>query len=154
MTESFVPLARPILEGNELKYLTECIQTGYVTHAGRFEGEFEKAFSARFKTPCIATSSGTGALHLALLSLGVGPGDEVVLPDLTFSATASVVLAVGARPVLVDISRDTWGIDRSRVANVLNKKTRAIISVALYGCDPGDFRQFGVPVIEDACEAL
>lgn len=149
-----LPLARPILEGNEKRYLNECIETGYVTHAGRFEGDFEKAFSARFSTPCIATSSGTGALHLALLSLGIGPGDEVIVPDLTFGATASAVLAVGARPVLVDVRSDTWGLDRQRILAVLNKKTRAIIPVHLYGEDAGDFRQFGVPVIEDACEAL
>jgi len=149
-----IPLAKPDLSGNELKYLTECIQTGYVTHAGRFEGAFEKAFSERFKTPCIATSSGTGALHLALLSLGVGPGDEVLVPDLTFGATASVVLAVGARPVLVDISRDTWGMDKNRIFSVLNRKTRAIIPVHLYGEDAGEYTQFGVPVIEDACESL
>lgn len=150
----FVPLARPILEGNESKYLKECIDTGYVTHAGRFEGDFEKAFGERFKTPCIATSSGTGALHLALLALGVGPGDEVLVPNLTFGATASVVLAVGAKPVLVDIDPETWGMDRKRVLGVLNKKTRAIIPVHLYGESAGDFRQFGIPVIEDACEAL
>lgn len=149
-----LPLAKPDLSGKELEYLTECVTTGYVTHAGRFEGDFEKAFSERFNTPCIATSSGTGALHLALLSLGVGPGDEVVVPDLTFGATASVVLAVGARPVLVDIRQDTWGLDQNRLLAVLNKKTRAIIPVHLYGEDAGDFTQFGIPVIEDACESL
>ena len=149
-----IPLAKPDLSGNEKKYLVECIETGYVTHAGRFEGEFEKAFSKQFGVPAIATSSGTGALHLALLSLGVGPGDDVIVPDLTFGATASVVLAVGARPVIVDIRRDTWGLDQERIFNVLTKKTRAIIPVHLYGEDAGDFSQFGIPVIEDACESL
>lgn len=152
--ESFIPLAKPDLSGNELKYLTECIQTGYVTHAGRFESDFEKAFSKRFNTTAIATSSGTGALHLALLSLGIGRGDEVIVPDLTFGATASVVLAVGARPVLVDVDPDTFGLDRRQVLKYLNRKTRAIIPVHLYGEDAGDFTQFGLPVIEDACESL
>lgn len=152
--EAPVALAKPDLSGNELKYLTECIETGYVTHAGRFERDFEEAFSKRFNTPCIATSSGTGALHLALLSLGIGPGDEVIVPDLTFGATASAVLAVGAKPVLVDIDEGTWGLDKNRVLAVLNKKTRAIIPVHIYGEDAGDFRQFGIPVIEDACESL
>src|SRR6478735_2652599 len=147
-------LCQPDLTGNELKYLTECVTTGYVTHAGRFERDFEKAFSERFKTPCIATSSGTGALHLALLSLGIGPGDECVVPALTFSATASAVLAVGAKPVIVDIDPETWGLDRKKILPYLNKKTRAIIPVHLYGEDAGDFRQFGIPVIEDSCEAL
>lgn len=149
-----LPLAKPDLSGNERKYLLECLDSGFVTHAGRFEEAFEKAFSERFKTPCIATSSGTGALHLALLSLGVGPGDEVIVPALTFGATASVVLAVGAKPVFVDIRRDTWGLDKDRIFSVLNRKTRAIIVVHLYGEDAGDCSQFGIPVIEDACEAL
>ncbi len=151
---AFIPLAKPDLTGNERKYLNECIDDGYVTHAGRFEGAFEKAFSNRFGTPCIATSSGTGALHLALLSLGIGPGDECIIPALTFGATASVVLAVGARPVFVDVSPATWGLDKNRIMGVLNKRTRAIIPVHLYGEDAGDFRQFGIPVIEDACESL
>jgi perosamine synthetase len=149
-----IPLAKPDVSGNELKYVTECIETGWLTHAGRFEREFEKAFGERFRTTCIATSSGTGALHLALLSLGVGPGDEVLVPDLTFGATASAVLACGARPVLVDIDPLTKGLDKHRVYSVLNKKTRAIIPVHLYGADAGDFTQFGIPVIEDACESL
>lgn len=149
-----IPLARPDLSGNERKYLNECIDTGYVTHAGRFEGEFEKAFGEKFGTTALATSSGTGALHLALLSLGVGPGDEVIVPDLTFGATASVVLAVGAKPILVDIRRDTWGLDKDRIFSVLTKKTRAIIPVHIYGTDAGSFTQFGIPVIEDACESL
>jgi perosamine synthetase len=149
-----IPLAKPDLSGNELKYVTECIKTGWVTHAGRFEGAFEKAFGERFNTRCIATSSGTGAIHLALLSLGVGPGDECIVPDLTFGATASAVLACGARPVLVDIDPATKGMDKHRVYSVLNKKTRAIIPVHLYGADAGDFTQFGIPVIEDACESL
>lgn len=152
--EAFVPLAKPSLDGNELKYLTECIDTGYVTHAGRFEGAFEEAFGKRFNTPCIATSSGTGAIHLALLSLGIGPGDEVIVPDLTFGATASAVLAVGAKPVLVDIDEGTWGLDKNRVLAVLNKRTRAILPVHLFGKDAGSFSQFGLPVIEDACESL
>jgi len=149
-----IPLAKPDLSGNERKYLNECVDTGYVTHAGRFEDAFEKAFSKRFNTPCIATSRGTGALHLALLSLGIGAGDEVVVPALTFGATASAVLAVGAKPVIVDIDPETWGLDRNRIVSVLNRRTRAILPVSVYGVDAGDFRQFGIPVIEDACEGL
>jgi len=148
-----LPLAKPDLSGNELKYVTECIETGYVTHAGRFEKAFEEAFARRFG-PCISTSSGTGALHLALLSLGVGPGDQVLIPCLAFGAVGSVVLACGATPVLVDVDPETWGIDKTKVFSVLNKRTRAIISVHNYGEDAGDLTQFGVPVIEDSCEAL
>src|ERR1041385_1331372 len=124
-----IPLARPILDGNERKYLNECIDEGYVTHVGRFERDFENSFSRRFCTASLATSSGTGALHLALLSLGIGAGDEVLVPALTFGATASVVVAVGARPVFVDIDPATWGMDKNRIVSVLNKRTRAIIPV-------------------------
>ena len=102
----------------------------------------------------MATSSGTGALHCALLSLGIGHGDEVIIPNLTFGATASVVIAVGARPILVDVSPETWGLDHELVKWCVTWKTRAIIPVHLYGEDAGDFRQFRVPVIEDACESL
>jgi len=149
-----IPLARPDLSGNELKYLTECIETGYVTHAGRFEKAFEEAFQERFGKPCIATSSGTGALHLALLSCGVGPGDQVLVPCLAFGAVGSVVLACGATPVLIDVDPETWGIDKRKVLTSLTKRTRAIISVHNYGEDAGDLTQFGVPVVEDSCEAL
>jgi perosamine synthetase len=149
-----VPLAAPDLTGNELRYVTECIETGFITHIGRFQAAFEAAFARRFDTRCIATSSGTGALHIALLSLGIGPGDEVVLPALTFGAAAAVVLAVGARPVLVDIEVESWGFDRRRLAEAITRRTRAIIPVHLYGEDAGDYREFGVPVVEDACEAL
>src|SRR5258706_13200865 len=114
-----IPIAQPDLSGNELAYVTECVKTGWLTHAGRFETAFEKAFSERFKAPCIATSSGTGALHLALLSLGIGHGDGVVVPNLTFGATAAVVLAVGATPVLVDARDVTWGLDKALVANAI-----------------------------------
>ena len=149
-----LPFAKPLLDGNERKYLNECIDTGYVTHAGRFEGEFEKAFSLRFGRPALATSSGTGALHLSLLSLGVGPGDSVITADLTFGATASSILAVGATPVFVDVDPESYGLDRKRVLAHINKRTAAIIPVHLYGEDAGDFTQFGIPVIEDSCEAL
>ena len=149
-----IPLAKPDLSGNELKYLTECIETGYVTHAGRFEAEFENRFSERFGCPAIATSSGTGALHLALLALGIGPGDEVICPVLTFGATAASILAVGAKPVFVDVDPATWGLDRQRLFSVITRRTRALLPVHLYGIDAGSFTQFGIPVIEDACESL
>lgn len=149
-----IPLAKPDLTGNEGKYLSECIETGYVTHTGRFVKDFESAFAKRFGAPALATSSGTGALHLALLALGVVPGDEIIVPDLAFGTAASAVLAVGARPVLVDIDPGTMGLDQRRVVGLLCKRTRAIISVNLYGEDAGDFRHLGIPVIEDSCEAL
>lgn len=149
-----LPLAKPDLSGNERKYLLEAFDSGYLTHAGEYEDRFENEFGKWIGRPALATSSGTAALHLAMLSLGIGPGDEVLVPDLTFGATASAVLAVGARPVLVDVDRETWGLDKDRIASVLNRRTRAIVPVHLYGEDAGDFRSFGIPVVEDACESL
>jgi perosamine synthetase len=149
-----INFAQPDLTGNELKYLTECIRTNYVTHAGRFEGDFEASFASKFGCPALATSSGTGALHLALLALGIGRGDEVIVPDLTFGATASVVMATGATPVLVDVDPATWCLDKNRTLAAIGEHTKAIMPVHLYGLDAGDFSEFGLPVIEDACEAL
>ena len=149
-----IAFAEPDLRGNELKYLTECIETNYVTHAGRFERDFESAFQAKFGRPALATSSGTGALHLALIALGVGHGDEVIVPSLTFGATAAVVRAVGAKPVLVDCDAASWCLDKSRTYDAITSRTKAIIPVHLYGCDAGDFSDLGLPVIEDACESL
>lgn len=149
-----IPLAEPVLAGNEKKYVNEALDTGWLTHAGRFEAAFEKAASDFLGRPCIATSSGTGALHCALLALGIGPKDEVLIPNLTFGATASVVLAVGATPVLVDVDPDTWGMVLKDLWKRCNKKTRAIIPVNLYGEDAGEFSHFGVPVVEDACESF
>src|ERR1019366_8835597 len=111
----------------ELKYLTECITTNYVAHAGRFERDFEKAFTGKFGRPSLATSSGTGALHLALLALGIGRGNEVILPSLTFGATAAVVVATGATPVLVDVDPATWCLDKDRALAAITSRTKAII---------------------------
>lgn len=149
-----IPLAQPVLAGNEKKYVNEALDTGWLTHAGRFEAAFEKAAEKFLGRPCLATSSGTGALHVALLALGVGYKDEVIIPNLTFGATASVVLAVGAIPILVDVDPDTWGLSTAGLYKRCNKKTRAIIPVHLYGEDAGTYSQLGIPVIEDGCESF
>ena len=149
-----IPLVSPDLTGNEKKYVNDCLDSGYLTYKGKYEAAFEQALEEKLGKPALVCSSGTAALHLALLTLGIGPGDEVIVPDLTFCTTASVVIAVGAKPVLIDVRPDTFGLDQDRVFKVLNKKTRAIIPVHLYGCDAGEFEQFGIPVIEDSCESL
>lgn len=149
-----IPLARPDLSGNERKYLLEAFDSGYLSHQGTFEDRFENEFGKWIGRPALATSSGTAALHLALLSLGVGRGDEVILPVLTFGATASVVVQVGAKPVFVDVDAQTWGINWSHALRKINKRTRAIIAVHLYGEDAGISKDAGIPIIEDSCEAL
>lgn len=149
-----IPLARPVLVGNEKKYVNEALETGWLTHCGKYETQLEKMASEFLGRPALATSSGTGALHLALLALGIGHKDEVVIPNLTFGATASAVLAVGAVPVIVDVDPETWGIARADLWKYINRRTRAIIPVNLYGEDAGDYSHLGVPVIEDACESF
>jgi perosamine synthetase len=147
-----IDLAKPSLDGNERKYLLQAFDSGYLTHHGEWESRFEQQFGRWIGRPALATSSGTGALHIALLSLGVGPGDEVIVPTLTFGATASVVVACGARPVLVDVT-ENFGINWQHVKSRINRRTKAVISVHLYGEDAG-YEDVGVPVIEDGCESL
>jgi perosamine synthetase len=148
-----IPLAEPDLSGNERKYLLQAFDSGYLTHHGEFEDRFENEFGRWIGRPALATSSGTGALHIALLSLGVGRGDEVILPALTFGATAAVVVQAGAKPVLVDVDPDTWGINWRHVRGRINRRTKCVIAVHLYGEDCL-VEDVGVPVIEDSCEAL
>jgi perosamine synthetase len=98
-----IPVAEPLLGEKELEYVSECVLTGWVSSAGKFVGQFEQMFGEFCGTShAIATSNGTTALHLALLALGIGPGDEVIVPSLTFIATANTVTYTGARPVFVD----------------------------------------------------
>lgn len=152
--EAFVPLAKPDLGGNEEKYLRDCIKTGYLTHKGSYTNKFELALSEFLGQPALTTSSGTAALHLALLALGIGRGDEVIVPNVTFGATASVVLAVGAKPILVDIDPETWGPSPDQIIKVRNMKTVVLMVVHLYGRDAGDYSRFQMPVVEDSCEAF
>jgi perosamine synthetase len=157
--ENMVPLARPDLTGRELEYVTDAIKTGWLTHHGSYEQRFEREFSELVGRPALATSSGTAALHLAMLSLGIGYGDEVIVPTLTFGATASAVMAVGAKPVFVDVN-SRGCLDPRKIPEVITKKTKAIIPVHLYGeaCDMATVKAYAtmydLKVIEDSCEAL
>src|SRR6185295_16978068 len=102
------------------------MRAGSVSSLGPQVGEFESAFAARLRVPyAVAVSSGTAALHLALAALGVGPGDEVIVPDLTFVATANAVVYTGARVVLADVDPATWTLDPAAVERAISKRTRA-----------------------------
>lgn len=155
------PVAQPLLGGNEERYVTECIRTGWISSQGRFVGEFERMLGAFHGTEAaIAVSNGTVALQLALAALDIGPGDEVIVPALTFAATASAVVHAGATPVFADVNPETWVIGAPQIEAVLTRRTRAIIPVHLYGypCPMPEInglaRQYGIKVIEDAAEAL
>ncbi len=155
-----IPVFAPWLSDNVRRYVLDCVDTGWISSLGEYVPRFERDF-ARFCEAghAVATSNGTTALHLALVTLGIGPGDEVLVPDLTFVATANVVRYTGATPVLVDVHPVTWGLDPAAAARKVTPRTRAIIPVHVYG-HPVDLdpllelgRRHGLKVVEDAAEA-
>jgi perosamine synthetase len=153
-------VAAPDLRGHELKYLTDAFLSTWISSKGEYIERFEAGFS-RF-CDCehgVAVSNGTVSLHLALLALGIGAGDEVIVPDLTFAATINTVLHANAIPVIVDIEKDSWCIDPAEIEKAITSKTKAIIPVHLYG-QPADMgaimkiaRKHKLFVIEDCAEA-
>ncbi len=156
----FLPVCSPSLDGNEERYVLEALRTGWISSAGEYVRRFEEGFAAwcgrRFG---VSTTSGTTALHLALRALGIGPGDEVILPDFTMVASLFAVLYVGARPVFVDVEPDTWNIDPEQIEAAVTPRTRAIMPVHIYGhpCDMDPIMavaaRHGLAVVEDAAEA-
>ena len=159
-SQRFYPVTEPDIGPLEEQYVVDAVRSGWVSSLGRYIREFEDQFAAYCGTHFgVATSSGTTALHLALACLGVGPGDEVIVPTLTFVATANVVMYTGAKPIFVDADFETWCLDPVAVERALSSRTRAIIVVHLYGhpanMDPilSFASAHGIPVIEDAAEA-
>ena len=127
------PVYQPSLAGNEKKYVLECLESTWISSKGRFIGEFEKDFAAFIGVPhAAAVCNGTVALHVALLALGVGPGDEVIVPSLTYVASVNAIRYTGAEPVFVDVRPDTWQVDPAEVEKRIGPKTRAIMAVHLY----------------------
>jgi len=156
----FISLAEPLLGKAELKYVSDCLKTNWISSLGKYVIEFEESFADFCGVKYgIATSNGTAALHLTLSALGIGKGDEVIVPSLTFVATANAVVYTGARPVFADSDPETWNIAPSKLDNLITKKTKAIIPVHLYG-HPADLdpiidiaKRYGIFIIEDAAEA-
>lgn len=155
-----IPACSPKLDGNELKYLSECVRTNWISSAGGFIEKFENAFGgccgAKFAVAC---SSGTAALHLALAALGIKKRDEVIIPTFTMIATANALTYLGARPVLVDADPVTWNIDAGQIESKITKQTKAIIAVHTYGL-PAQMntilsiaKKHKLFVIEDAAQA-
>ncbi|PIQ85251.1 MAG: hypothetical protein COV74_09855 [Candidatus Omnitrophica bacterium CG11_big_fil_rev_8_21_14_0_20_45_26] len=155
-----IPVCEPLLDGNEEKYILEAVRSTWISSAGRFITDFEEQMSTycgtRFGVSC---SSGTTALHLACLALGIGPGDEVIIPTFTLIVSANVVIACGAKPVLVDSDPDTWCIDPQKIEEKITSKTKAIMAVHMYGhpCAMDSImmlaQKHGLKVIEDCAEA-
>jgi perosamine synthetase len=161
MNTEFIPVSMPDLDGNEEEYVVDAIRSTWISSTGPYVKRFEQEFSRLCNVEhAIPVSNGTVALHLALLALGIGVGDEVIVPSLTYIATANAVRYVGAEPVFVDVDENTWCIDPSKLENAITSQTKAIIVVHLYG-HPADMdsinhvaRLHGLAVVEDAAEAL
>lgn len=158
---TFIPVNEPRLDGNELQYLTECIETGWISSEGRFVEELERrvaqACGRRFG---VAVANGSVALDAAVLALGIGPGHEVILPTLTIISCAAAVVRAGATPVVVDSDPWTWNMDVRLLGQKLTPRTRAIMAVHLYGL-PVEMepllafaREHDLLVLEDAAEEL
>jgi perosamine synthetase len=160
MSENFIPISKPYIGAREKELVLEALDSGWVSSIGKYIDEFEAGFARYCGTEyALAVSNGTTGLHLALAAIGLQPGDEVIVPDLTFVATANAVAYTGATPVLADIDPDTLCIDPVSVKSLISERTKAIIPVHLYG-HPADMDALaeitaasGIDLIEDAAEA-
>ncbi len=157
--EDFIPVNEPLLNGNEKKYLCECIDTGWISSEGPFVKEFEQKMSAAVNRRYgIAVSNGTAALEVAVQALGIGEDDEVIMPSFTIISCAAAVTKLGAVPVLVDSDIHTWNMKVDEIETKITPKTKAIMIVHLYGL-PVEVdkvlalaKRYNLKVIEDAAE--
>jgi len=159
-TKIKLPLVIPDLSGNEKRYLNDCLNSTWISSTGKYLELFEKQFAAFTGTRyALATSNGTTALHLVLAALDVSAGDEVIVPDFTFIATANAVSFVGAKAVLADVDRSSWNINPEEIRKKITHRTCGIIAVHLYGNPAGMgeileiARERNLWVLEDAAEA-
>ncbi|HXB40142.1 MAG TPA: DegT/DnrJ/EryC1/StrS family aminotransferase [Bacteroidia bacterium] len=155
-----IPVNEPLLNGNEKKYLNECIDTGWISSEGPFLKKFEEEFAKKVtRSHAVAVCNGTAALEIAVEALGIGKGDEIIMPAFTIISCASAIIKMGAVPVLVDSDLQTWNMDVSQIEKKITPKTKAIMAVHIYGlpCDMDTILQlakkYKLKVIEDAAEA-
>ena len=156
-----IPVLEPDLSGNEMAYVNECIRTNWISSQGKFVKQFESQFSKlHLGRHAVSVTSGTTALHLALKTLNIGIGDEVIIPNITFAACANAVILSGATPVFCEIDAQTWCISPSEIQSLLTNRTKAIMIVHLYG-QVADIDaiikiadQYDLFILEDCAEAL
>lgn len=155
-----IPVCTPLLGKNEKKYVLDCVATSWISSSGRYIEAFEDKFSQYCGTKYgIATTSGTTALHLAFVAIGIEKGDEVIMPSFTIASTAFAVMYCGAKPVFVDSQPDTWNMDPDKIRAKITKRTKAILPVHIYGhpCDMSAIMKiasrYNLCVIEDAAES-
>lgn len=158
--EKFIPVCEPMLAGNELKYVTDAVSTGWISSSGKYVTEFENKFADYCECKYgVAVCNGTIALHLALVSLGIGKGDEVILPTFTMIASAFAVCYTGATPVFVDADEETFNIDVKKIEEKISPRTKAIMPVHIFGkmCDMDAIcaiaKKYNLYIVEDAAEA-
>lgn len=161
MSKSHIYYTKPSITDLEIRYAADAAANGWGRHCYEYITRFEEAFKAHLGVQyVIATSSCTGALHMGLAALGIGPGDEVILADTNWIASVAPITYLGATPVFVDILPDSWCIDPQRAEAAITPQTKAIIAVHLYGnlCEMNELlaigQRHGIPVIEDAAEAI
>lgn len=155
----FIPVNEPLLNGNEKKYLCECIDTGWISSEGPFVKQFEEKMSTSVgRRYGIAVSNGTAALEVAMQAIGIGEGDEVIMPTFTIISCAMAVTKLGAKPVLVDSDINTWNMNVEEIEGKITDRTKAILVVHLYGL-PTEMDKvlalagkYKLKVVEDAAE--
>ncbi len=157
--KQIIPVNEPVLDGREREYLLECIDTGWISSEGPFIKRFEEEFSRRVgRRHGIAVANGSGALDIAVAALGIGPGDEVIMPVFTIISCPAAVVRAGAMPILIDSDPETWNMDVGKIAARITPRTRAIMVVHIYGLpvDMGPVLELaerhGLVIIEDAAE--
>lgn len=156
-----IAYTKPSITAREVEYATDAAQNGWGDRCYDYINKFEAAFAAHLGVKhALATSSCTGALHMGMAALGIGPGDEVILADTNWIASAAPILHLGAKPVCVDIDKDSWCLSPEKVAAAITPRTKAILAVHIYGnlCDMSALQsladEHGLHLIEDAAEAL
>ena len=156
-----IPITKPSISDLEIEYVNDAICNGWGAKCYDYIYRFEKEFAAYLGVEhALATASCTGAIHIALMALGVGPGDEVIVPDITWIASVEPVLYIGAKPIFVDVLPDTWCIDPAKFEAAITAKTKAVIPVHVYGnlCEMDEILAIAqannIRVLEDAAEGL
>jgi len=157
MPKNLLPIAGPSITKKEISYVNYSIRNNWYSNSNyfieKFENEFKNYLGRKF---AISLPSCTSGLHLSLLALGIGKGDEVIVPDVTWIASVAPVIYVGAKPIFCDIDKSTWCLSYENVKKAITKKTKAIIAVNLYGHMPDydNLNNLGIPIIEDSAESI
>jgi perosamine synthetase len=156
-----IPVYQPTLDGNEKKYVQECLDSTWISSKGKFIKQFEESFSNFIEVDnSIAVSNGTVALHIALLSLGIGKDDEVIVPTFTYIASVNSITYTGAKPVFVDSDPVTWQLDTGKIEEKISEKTKAIMAVHIYGhpCEMDELKRIAdkhkLYIVEDCAESI